>query len=1037
MKAGISKEELKEEYAKHKVKTNVELFNKMIEEVKQGKKIEVIEEEDIKKSESISCCELRQLFREVLNVGSSLFPEKEKGDIFSAVVLTTLSGLNLRKKLCDNCSKFLTLLNERIAQGDTERRIEELLKILKGTGADLIEVDGKPLSQVAKELEQKINDLKKENAGLKEELEKSLTIEKLKEIFDEKNFEIVNGKVKYKGVASTSDQQTAKPNGTVDPSKPAGKPAWTTGSDEDAETIYNNGWRNIATGYTSNGQTTNNIDQKTHLKNEVDKAHNLLNRIKNETDLTKLPSDSDVTTTYNENKVPSSNVGLDPTQSRTAYDNGDEVDVLKNKTADAQINALDDNKLPASKSKEQILKILQDHRNTFKYKLDVEDNEVKGDEYKPLTASILNELLEDFLDKSAQKEDLDGREIKIAEVKEVNGKEQFTGQRIKTEIDGKTVIEKEEKWSKVERLDLTGTYLLPFVYSLINFDPDQATYATLDKNGEIDKSGSGVLPILTGGGKTTKTMGCLVRGGEKTKNETDLVKKGSNVVLICPNEALAADAEAEKLLGYIARSTVIPDNLKEPNSSTKYVKDAEMKKKVIAKDETIIVFDEAHFNDAKYQELQKRLVKEDYKVIIMSATFPKKKFSITMSHPREVLLVPQFEPEYLKDKDGSILTMKDSEVDPKTGNIVTVLDPATGKKDKKVQLLYNGLTAKQKKLLDDNDIAYVSFDRTNQGAVTGITQGMPNGSIFFANPNHEMGFSPHIHNVICTGRSQLISLASMVQQIGRVARLFPGSAYLLTKDLYDVDAETGKVKVLKPAKDLAYKFVTAALSGAKADLDYLGTQGANMSSDPNFLRAALGLGYKFGLKPEEILVGTGGIKPFYPVFGVKPTPPVVDEEVVPKQGGKKGETEKVIDEEAVKEVIKVLNAFVDKRRKELKNYKEDKNEYSTSEKDTFDELVGLYRTVNGTEVKVGMVENKRGELKPTISITYPAPISGRRALVLEEEIGVWRCHRCLKVNNGYRFCEQCGIDFRIDKEEGSRFLEQDEILMAQVLQRED
>jgi CRISPR/Cas system-associated endonuclease/helicase Cas3 len=61
-----------------------------------------------------------------------------------------------------------------------------------------------------------------------------------------------------------------------------------------------------------------------------------------------------------------------------------------------------------------------------------------------------------------------------------------------------------------------------------------------------------------------------------------------------------------------------------------------MKKKVIRKDETVVVFDEAHFNDAKYQDLQKRLVKANYKVIIMSATFPKKKFSITMSHPRKV-----------------------------------------------------------------------------------------------------------------------------------------------------------------------------------------------------------------------------------------------------------------------------------------------------------------------------------------------------------------------------------------------------------------
>jgi hypothetical protein len=87
------------------------------------------------------------------------------------------------------------------------------------------------------------------------------------------------------------------------------------------------------------------------------------------------------------------------------------------------------------------------------------------------------------------------------------------------------------------------------------------------------------------------------------------------------------------------------------------------------------------------------------------------------------------------------------------------------------------------------------------------------------------------------------------------------------------------VKPSKPVKDLSCKFVTAALSGSKDDLEALKKQGANMGDDPNFLRAALGLPYKFGSKPEEILVGTGGVKPVYPVYGVKPSPPVYDEEL--------------------------------------------------------------------------------------------------------------------------------------------------------------
>jgi hypothetical protein len=951
-------------------------------------------------------------------------------------------------------------------------------------------------------------------------------------------------------------------------------------------------------------------------------------------------------------------VGLNPTQSRTAYDNGwadpaqinngkqtyntDEVEVLKvvksildrvnqiinegkskttffdfdswKKTVDTEINGLDDNKLPATKTKEKVLEALTNHRNTFKYKLNVEDNEVKGDgltqqeltdaqeklkeenrwkskEYKPLTAAILNELLEDYIDKNAQKEDLDGwlrglggytidkegkRNIKVAEVKEINGREEHTGKRIDIEISGAEVAAKEEKWSKEERLDLTGTYLLAFVHDLIGFNLDEyrpnndgtynkGVFAKLDAKGsEIDKEGKGVAPILTGGGKTTKDVCCIVDGGK------------TNVILVCPNEALASDAlghhktwlqknkcvthgfnhgtyevlkndlvyyddrskatynekdkvwenvgkvgkkglsilQAEEILGYIARSSVSlkskktnDDLLKEPKKDTLdkmpnankdfSQKVAEIKTKLISKEETIIIFDEAHFSDAKYQEMQKQLVRNNYQVIVMSATFPKKSFSITTSHPRNVYLTNQFEPEYLEDGKTEKWSKQKTQIFLRTTEDEWTLT-VTGKKDK--QTLLSGLTAKQKKLLDDNDIAYVCFDRTNQAAVTGITEGMPDGSLFFANPDHEMGFSPHVHNVIITGQTQLVSLgkgrdapwlydtpetvslplASMVQQIGRVSRLFPGMAYLLTKDLRDVDASTGKLKEIPPAKDLSYKFVGAIMSGDLAELYKVGisnmgkytppTQKDKAKSEPNFLRASVALGYK----PEEIMVGLRGQPvPNYPTYGNKPnvvdeelwnkhlgnpTPPQLDKEKaeqivllivmnylkietditkkidisfdnplikdiwgkeVPKQGGKKDETEIVIEGEAAEKVRKALHTFIDKQRMELKGYKEDKNEYLGSEKDTYSKLVGLYRIVNstsGAEIKVEMVEEKKGgKKKPTIKIAYPATVSGRALLELEKEIGVWRCHKCLYINNGYRFCEQCGIEFRLNR----------------------
>src|SRR5688572_3559179 len=95
---------------------------------------------------------------------------------------------------------------------DTEKRIKELLKGLAESGTSIVGEGGKELSQLLKEQEAKIASLEKENKDLKN---KSLTFEKLKEIFGEDNFDKETGK--YKGVASTSNQQPT-------PTPPAPKP---------------------------------------------------------------------------------------------------------------------------------------------------------------------------------------------------------------------------------------------------------------------------------------------------------------------------------------------------------------------------------------------------------------------------------------------------------------------------------------------------------------------------------------------------------------------------------------------------------------------------------------------------------------------------------------------------------------------------------------------------------------------------------------------------------------------------------------------
>ncbi|WNE40258.1 MAG: hypothetical protein GBAus27B_000325 [Mycoplasmataceae bacterium] len=286
--------------------------------------------------------------------------------------------------------------------------------------------------------------------------------------------------------------------------------------------------------------------------------------------------------------------------------------------------------------------------------------------------------------------------------------------------------------------------------------------------------------------------------------------------------------------------------------------------------------------------------------------------------------------------------------------------------------------------------------------------------------------SPWIYDI---PEETLLSLASMVQQISRVGRIFPSNAYLLTKELQDFDSSTFKVKPNKPPKDLSYQFSSLILSRDKEEikkiLTHLKNKGINMGDGQNFAQAAVALRYHFGKKIERVLVGLGGVKPTYPTYKNepvlkdselwnwhlgKPTPPKVNKEKakelalmvitgffeeeqditknisisfsdflienawgneVVKGDGKvvieMGEKEK---EAAVGEIRKAAHAFFDSYRNKLNGYEEGKMEYLENEKDTFDKLVGLYKVVNGLEIKTEAVLDK-DKNKTVININYP------------------------------------------------------------------
>ncbi|CAG8757716.1 8253_t:CDS:1, partial [Cetraspora pellucida] len=325
------------------------------------------------------------------------------------------------------------------------------------------------------------------------------------------------------------------------------------------------------------------------------------------------------------------------------------------------------------------------------------------------------------------------------------------------------------------------------------------------------------------------------------------------------------------LVRYIACGKVkieeLKDTKKHYNDFDKVLID--IKKKLIDKENTIIIFDEAHFPNTSYQIIQPLVIRMGYNVLLMSATFPKKSFSISTSKPRKVFSITKFaiQTNWENEKTQIFFKTTENKYPRKT----------TGEEDTNAEpLLKSGLTPKQFEMLEKSDIPFVIFDSTNSSAVTGITEGMPPGSLFIANINHEMGFSPAIDNVILTGETQLkklgkgsgagrwiygdpatqfLSTASMVQQIGRVGRLTPGKAFLTTQRLEE----------LKPSKDIIYHIISGIILPASEEpmkeLNKKGYPFAATTEDhkyQNLLWASIALPYKKNRSVESVMIGVKG-----------------------------------------------------------------------------------------------------------------------------------------------------------------------------------
>ncbi|CAG8782317.1 21764_t:CDS:2, partial [Cetraspora pellucida] len=278
------------------------------------------------------------------------------------------------------------------------------------------------------------------------------------------------------------------------------------------------------------------------------------------------------------------------------------------------------------------------------------------------------------------------------------------------------------------------------------------------------------------------------------KGDENLVEKNLNGWLKGEDPLLNQD----KLRGYISGAKVIEkkseldkslaDSFAKINDTTiKLKKDEELKLKIVdvngpgilsiltgselAADaenhhNTWLQYSNAHFPNTSYQVVQPLIIRMEYNTLLMSATFPKKNFSISTSKPRKVYSITKFfnQTEWENEKIQIFFRTTANEYSRKIN----------GEEDTDAKpILKSELTSKKFKLLEESDISFVIFDNTNSSAISGITEGMPS--------------EPEAERWIYNEKDvQYLSVTSMVQQIGHVGHLKKEKAFLTTQQLKEL-----------------------------------------------------------------------------------------------------------------------------------------------------------------------------------------------------------------------------------------------------------
>ncbi|MCE8167880.1 MAG: hypothetical protein I3275_04635 [Candidatus Moeniiplasma glomeromycotorum] len=327
------------------------------------------------------------------------------------------------------------------------------------------------------------------------------------------------------------------------------------------------------------------------------------------------------------------------------------------------------------------------------------------------------------------------------------------------------------------------------------------------------------------------------------------------------------------LLGFASRNLFVESG--GINSWTDENLKSKVKEKLIPKDDTIIVFDEAHFNDAGYQALQFEMIKAGYNCLRMSATFPGAEFSTTSSFSMKRVSAGKLE----QNMPGHLMVYQNSEqveqLEQLRGVPVGSIKwkdengspiPIEVNLDERLQTGNTWIFGKNLELSEEqvralgSNVSYMVYTPEFDENCEDISFGRPQGSADNVDGSKEMGYTPFIHTVICLGATETTNLqkfftyseptlgftqiSSLMQQMGRVSRITYGLAITLTKECGEIDlsdnVSAAMVKAnfdgnIKQINDKEYKQIY--------DIDIL--RGALSYPDPK----------TFGKAPEEILMG--------------------------------------------------------------------------------------------------------------------------------------------------------------------------------------